>query len=101
VLAKRSKQQAFIRLRLLPLNSSVGPLPITNMKVFVLHHIDGFDSDEEDTKLIGIYSTRHLAEEAIERKRKMPGFKEAPDAFHIDEMEIDKDYWSEGFIKSE
>ena len=76
--------------------------------VFVLQHLRS-DEDSEDLKLIGVYSSRVAAEAAVERKRKVPGFSSFPrivnastdeqeSGFYIDEMEIDRDYWSEGFV---
>ena len=40
------------------------------MKAFVLHHVHRIDSEEEDVKLIGVYSTRERAEAAQERISK-------------------------------
>ena len=50
-------------------------------------------------KVIGIYSSRALAEAAQERTRLLPGFAEEPDGFTIQEYEIDNDHWSRGFIR--
>lgn len=52
--------------------------------VFLLHH--SYEVDEADqTKFIGVYSLRSEAEYAIERLKNMPGFKDHPDAFMINE----------------
>ncbi|MGX6445248.1 DUF7336 domain-containing protein [Neobacillus sp. K501] len=52
----------------------------------------------EETKILGIYSSKALAEKAIERLKDLPGFNNySLDCFYIDKYEIDKDYWSEGF----
>jgi hypothetical protein len=67
------------------------------MKVFVLQHVHQTTDGDESVKLIGIYSTRNLAEDAIKRASRLPGFIETIDGFNIDEYELDKDYWSEGF----
>ena len=50
-------------------------------------------------KVIGIYSSRALAEAAIERARILPGFIEEPDSFTIDQYEVDKDHWPRGFVR--
>lgn len=68
------------------------------MKVYVLHHTNVVNDDEEDVKLVGVYSSMAEADKAIQRKLKFPGFSETPDGFHIDEYEVDRDAWSEGFI---
>ena len=50
-------------------------------------------------KIVGIYSSRALAEAAQERSRLLPGFAEEPDGFTIDQYEIDRDHWSRGFVR--
>jgi len=50
-------------------------------------------------KVVGIYSSRALAEEAEERSRALPGFSEEPDGFTIDHYELDTDCWSRGFVR--
>jgi len=50
-------------------------------------------------KVVGIYSSRSLAEAALERTRLLPGFAEEPEGFSIDQYEVDKDHWSRGFVR--
>ena len=50
-------------------------------------------------KVIGIYSTRDLAEAAVERSRLLPGFVHEPDGFVIHQYEVDKDHWPRGFVR--
>lgn len=65
--------------------------------VFLLQH--SYEQGEcEETKIIGIYSSKAKAEETIERFKNIIGFKEHQDCFYIDEYDIDKDNWIEGFI---
>jgi hypothetical protein len=52
----------------------------------------------EDVKLIGAYSSRRDAEAAVSRLAQQSGFREHPTGFHIDEYEIGKDHWVEGFV---
>jgi hypothetical protein len=73
--------------------------------VFVLHHLHVFPSGEEDTKLIGTYSSNETARAAIERLKVQPEFCDYPhltddeeSGFYLDEYELDKDHWIEGFI---
>lgn len=76
--------------------------------VYVLQHVHTHDDGGEDAKLIGVYSSRDSARAAIARLSKAPGFSGAPllvdplkddrtDGFHIDEYQLDKDQWAEGF----
>ena len=58
-------------------------------KVFLLQH--SYEIGEiEETKIIGIYSSREKAEQVIEKYKKLPGFKEYPDTFYIDEYDTMK-----------
>jgi hypothetical protein len=67
------------------------------MKVFVLQHVHSLEGGEEDVKFIGVYSSRENAQAAIKRLSQAPGFSEALTGFHIDEYQIDKDHWAEGY----
>ena len=62
-------------------------------KVYVLQH----ERVMEDVKFIGVYSSRENAQAAIARLSRAPGFSEAPAGFHIDEYQVDKDHWVEGY----
>jgi hypothetical protein len=67
--------------------------------VFILQHERPETEDRmEDVKFIGAYSSQAAAHAAVARLRTQPGFCDYPDDFSIDEYEIDKDYWAEGFI---
>lgn len=66
--------------------------------VFVLQHVHAFGDDDEDVKFIGVYSSHEKAERAISRLIQKQGFKDKIDGFHIDQYEIDLDYWIEGYV---
>lgn len=68
------------------------------MKVFIVHHIHESDNHTEDTKLIGVYSSRERAKDAIARLRTQPGFSQTQRGFHIDTYTLDADCWTEGFV---
>lgn len=65
--------------------------------VYLLWHTHTLD-DEEDQKLIGIYSSQELASRKITEYQTITGFKDFPNSFEIAKYQIDKDYWQEGFI---
>lgn len=50
-------------------------------------------------KVVGIYSSRALAEAAEERTRLLPGFADEPDGFTIEQYEVDLDHWPRGFVR--
>lgn len=66
--------------------------------VFLLWHVHGFrDSKDAYEKVIGVYRTEEDARSAIVRLATKPGFREAPDGFHISKYELNKDHWTEGY----
>ncbi len=75
--------------------------------VFVLQHMHSV-ADDEEVKLVGVYSSRENAESAVARLRDLPGFRDHPqivdygseggDGFVIDEYTLDSDHWAEGFV---
>lgn len=67
------------------------------MEVFLLWHVHEV-ADEEDAKLIGIYSSRDLAAQAQQRAVTLPGFRDAPTGFCIDRYVVDQDHWREGYV---
>lgn len=74
--------------------------------VYLLEHSYEYEFEGEvfdETKTIGIFSTRKKAEKVVEKLKLLPGFKDHPvECFYIDEYEIDKiGGWEEGFIKWE
>ncbi|MCC8962090.1 hypothetical protein H8A95_07090 [Bradyrhizobium sp. Pear76] len=66
--------------------------------VFLLWHSHEIGDRGTDDKLIGVYSSEAEAEAAKARKLKYEGFRDEPDGFLIDKYELDRDYWSEGYI---
>jgi hypothetical protein len=54
---------------------------------------------DEDDKLLGVYSSKVIAQKRIKIKyRKLPGFKNKNGEFIIDKYQSDKDHWEVGFI---
>jgi homoserine kinase type II len=66
------------------------------MDVYVVHHVDDRD-DDEDVKLIGIYSTEDDARAAIARLVMQPGFRDVPNGFQVNRHTVGEDNWTEGF----
>lgn len=67
------------------------------MTVFILWHIH-HRADDDDEKLIGVYSSEQKAQSAITRLQDMPGFRDPDGEFEIHEYQLDKDGWTEGFV---
>ena len=66
--------------------------------VFLVRHTHELSEDVDDEKLIGVYETREDADAAIRRVSSQPGFRHFPDGFSVEEYEIGKDHWTEGFV---
>jgi len=66
-------------------------------EVYVVQHEYVLD-DCDEGKFIGVYSTRVLAEQAVERSRQLPGFRDHPDDFFIDAYQLNEDHWTSGFV---
>ena len=65
--------------------------------VFIVSH--EYERDGADRSfLIGVYRTRAEAEDAVERARSRPGFRDWPDGFAVDEYALGEDHWTEGFV---
>jgi hypothetical protein len=68
-----------------------------NQSVFILWHVHKL-KNQEDEKIIGVYSSMRQARSAQNRAKQLPGFKKNRKGFIIDKYVVDKDYWTEGFI---
>ncbi|KES17843.1 hypothetical protein GASC598I20_013380 [Gilliamella apicola SCGC AB-598-I20] len=67
-------------------------------KVYYLYHVRYEDTDDEDVKIIGIYSSRRQAKVAINRMMKKPGFIDFPDDFQIHDDVLGRDSWVDEFV---
>ncbi len=65
-------------------------------QAFVVYHTIS-RGDCDSVKIIGVYSSRVLAERAVERLRKKPGFRSSDGEFTIGPYQVDNDYWADGF----
>lgn len=67
-----------------------------DLVVYLLSHVSE-GASSEDEKIIGVFSTRDHAASAIRELVKKPGFRDAPDCFHIDEYAVNSFEWKDGF----
>jgi len=67
--------------------------------VYLLWHtyVDETLAGGEDVKLIGVYSSKELAEAALVRTSKFRGFSDQLEGFEISPYEVDIDSWKAGF----
>lgn len=70
-------------------------------EVYVLYHTYGDEDEQEDNrKLIGIFSDRAKAVAAQEAVADQPGFRDYPDGFDIEEHRLNLLGWREGFVNT-
>lgn len=71
-------------------------------EVFLLwHHYPDVPGDD-NAKLLGVYSSKKLAEQQIETFYKsLPGFRTSNGEFTVDKYEVDKNHWAEGFFRTD
>lgn len=65
-------------------------------EVYLLQHLRS-DEEDEHCKIIGIFSSREMAEQAIQQLSQKPGFVDYPDGFNIDRYKMDMLFWIDGF----
>lgn len=65
--------------------------------VYLLEHTHVYSTDEEDTKIIGIFSTKQEALKAIDQLKNISGFNKYPQGFNIDKYKLDQIFWQEGY----
>ena len=66
--------------------------------VFILWYVLEDDEFKENAKLIGVYRSPKDCNEAIERLKDKPGFRDFPEGFETNEYLLNKDHWTEGFV---
>ena len=66
-------------------------------RVYLVEHVHTQDDGEEDVKLVGVYSSEEGAQNAIERARLLPGFRDTPDGFVVNSYSLDEDHWTSGY----
>ena len=64
--------------------------------VYLLWHTHETTQDTDDDKLIGVYSSKGNAQNAMLRLRDQRGFKDHQDRFEVSEYVLDRDHWTEG-----
>jgi homoserine kinase type II len=69
-------------------------------EVYVLHHVREDDEYAKDAKFIGVYRSKQATEAAVARLSSQPGFRDHPAGFVASRYELDKDHWTEGFIRT-
>jgi hypothetical protein len=70
-------------------------------KVFLLQHTYEKECGCVAFKVIGIFSTKALAQKSLKSLSTQPGFSEHPKGFYIGEYIIERRHWDGGFFTYE
>ncbi|MFD3409675.1 hypothetical protein [Streptomyces cyaneofuscatus] len=54
--------------------------------------------DEEEWRILGIFTDEAAAEAQRGMSRKLPGFRDEPDCFDISPLVLDEDMWTDGYF---
>jgi len=75
--------------------------------VYLLYHLHGLNSEDQQVLFIGAHGSRPSALRAIIRLKKLPGFRKSPKlrdhkndhgpGFNINRIRLGDDNWREGF----
>lgn len=65
--------------------------------LFLVKHRRVLNDNVYENKFIGWYSSRTIADEAVERSRLLEGFRDYPDGYLVVEIDVDRIYLPEGF----
>lgn len=71
---------------------------MTERVFYELWHLRYDEEGQDHDKLLGIYSTRERAEQALAGLRDKPGFRDHPDGFEINDGPLDETYFTDGFV---
>ena len=65
--------------------------------LFFLNYVREFEDGHDDVKLLGVFSSEKIANEALEKIGKIPGLVRNSGDFLIEEENIKLLGWTEGF----
>jgi hypothetical protein len=75
--------------------STKGRKPYTH--VFLAMHVFRYEDGHDNIRVIGIFSSKRRAQEAIRHLRDKPGFRYRKRAFEVSRYVLDLRHWTEGF----
>jgi len=65
--------------------------------VYLVQHENIEDDYIEEPRIVGVYSSEKLAQEAIKRAKTISEFCDYPEGFQVTKYILDKDQWLGGF----
>ena len=67
---------------------------------YLLQHVAREGKDDEDMKVLGIYSSLKNAKSAVRKYKKVVGFRRYPEGFYIERWALNRGAWTEGFFEA-
>lgn len=69
-----------------------------NLKsLFYVSHTYTVDTNMDDERILGVFTNSNLVKQIIEKMKEQPGFRDYPENFIIDEIELNQLLWTSGF----
>lgn len=65
------------------------------ISIYIVHHVRAEAGHPDDVRMIGVYSSKDAAKNAVQRARMQPDFRRFPTGFKISKHALDKDLWAE------
>ena len=70
-------------------------------RVYLLWHHYPDIPDDDNAKILGVYSSKAAADERVAVFYKtLPGFADGRGEFTVDEYRVDEDHWTSGFFRA-
>ena len=69
--------------------------------VYIVQHVRAEKGRGEDIRLVGVYSSKDAARNAVLRAGLQPDFRRFPNGFKISKHPLDKDQWPAGFAAAD
>ena len=66
--------------------------------VYLVQHSYELNEGENETKIIGVFSSLKKAQLIINKYRTIKGFKRYQNEFHVDKYRLNENWWKDGFI---
>lgn len=64
--------------------------------VYIVQHVRAEKGRDEDVRLVGVYSSKDAAKNAVLRAGLQPDFRGFPNGFKISKHPLDTDHWTAG-----
>ena len=64
------------------------------ISIYIVHNVRAEAGHPDDVRMIGVYSSKDAAKNAVQRARMQPDFRRFPTGLKISKHALDKDLWN-------